>query len=243
MDSNFISSILITLFFVSCRSPSDSHEKYSIGEFDKNGKETGIWFFKDSSGQLMEKGRFDSGLIVGKWKYYSPIEDEWGWKPISSPNKIIVTSFPEFVSLEENYDSLLVASSIDTSIGFTVVISNIKAVVNSMEEYSTSVISDLGNLNIQFIDSARQIIETEKKQEYIFHHLLCLKPNGDTVQVFNMATIKKRKLIEVTVRCENRLELFGRRTFYSIVPHTFISNNRFVDPRDKITKEIGQREY
>jgi hypothetical protein len=52
-----------------------------------------------------------------------------------------------------------------------------------------------------------------------------------------MATINiKGMLMEVTVRCENRLQLFGRRTFYSMVPHTFIMGKRFVDIRDSIAK-------
>lgn len=244
MKVPFICLILIIASVVSCQSHSGSPDVEDVGKFDKDGRETGIWFLKDSLGRVMETGRFDSGLIVGTWKYYSPIEEEWEWEAIYSPNSTIKTSFPEFVRLEENYDSLLIASSIDTAIGFTAIVSNITSLVSSVSEYSDSVFSDLTNQNIKIIDSARQIIETEKGQQYVFHHIRCLKPNSDTVQVFNMATIIDRsKIMEITVRCENRLELFGRRTFYSIVPHTFINNKRFLDQTAKIIKKIGRREY
>ena len=59
-----------------------------------------------------------------------------------------------------------------------------------------------------------------------------------------MATIiDKKKLMEITVRCENRLQLFGRRTFYSILPHTFINDKRFVEYKDEMKKTLGRREF
>ena len=244
MRVSFFYSVLILFSCISCEVNSGAAEALDVGEFDKSGKETGVWLRRDSSGQLLEKGKFDSGLMIGNWEYYKPIKDEWEWRAIRSPNGNIKTSLPEFIKIEENHDSLIIASSIDTAIGFTTVISNIPSLVSSLDEYTSSVFNDIYSLDIKIIDSVRQIIETTKGQDYVFHQILCLKPNNDTVRVFNMATIiDKKKLMEITVRCENRLQLFGRRTFYSILPHTFINDKRFVEYKDEMKKTLGRREF
>jgi hypothetical protein len=237
-------SILITFVALSCQTQSGGKGIQNVGEYDKNGLETGIWELKDSTGIITESGRFDSGLMVGIWNYFLPVRDEWEWKAIKSPNGKIKTSLPVFVSVKENYDSLILASSIDTGIGFTAIVSTNASVISSISEYSDAVFSELRASNIKIIDSAKQKIVLKNGQEYVYHHILCLTPRKDTLQLFNMATINdNNKLIEVTVRCEQRLELFGRRTFYSIAPYTFINNKRFINQKDEVGTVVGRREY
>jgi hypothetical protein len=142
--------ILIILLFSSCKYRSNiqtGNQFYNKGEYDINGMETGIWKYFNSDGKLIEEGRFEDGLRLGKWKYYEPVYDSITWKSYSSNSSSIITNVPTFLILKEQDSQIVKFASADSLKLFNLVIGKNYSLV-SFSSYKTMLLDDLLKYNV-----------------------------------------------------------------------------------------------
>ncbi len=69
--------VLISIILLSCQQYAQEHKEYfksgqlkESGQFDKNGKQTGVWKYYYSDGKLEQIKRYQNGIQIGKQETY-----------------------------------------------------------------------------------------------------------------------------------------------------------------------------
>jgi len=171
--------IVFLYLLFSCSNDNDK-EYTSIGRFDKDSLETGIWKFKDKTGAVIEEGEFEKGIRLGKWRYNLKPIDSINWELYSNTNNSIKTNVPDFLKVIEQSDSIVVLKPIDTTQIFNLVIGNgFYIQTKSLEKYRVDLFQDLDARDIKINDSINYYIQT-KTGTLLYTYISASDPTGSS---------------------------------------------------------------
>jgi len=205
----------------------------SIGKYDSLDRETGYWKETDSLGKVIIQGEYKSGVRVGVWRYSLPTKDSFIWNEYVNYSKSIRTNIPEFLKIVEEGDSLVIFESKFGERQMQLLIGNgyLNKAINLLQ-YRDSVSQSFIADSFTVLESKSELFETKSGLQYIYNYVVAKR---DTLKLitFNIAGItKQKKLVEVTLRCDERYVVRGSKIFFSVFPNLFIESDRFSDSRD-----------
>lgn len=230
--------IILFLFIgvLSCRDNSKGKSKVffpSTGNYNPDGLEDGEWKYYDNNGNILEEGVFKDGIRVGKWKYYTPNKDSIIWRLYKNPSGSIETNIPNDLFLAEDGDSISVFKSRDSTELFNLSIG--KGYPGDIPEYKVSLYKDFSDLHAEIKDSVSQYIKTDVGKEYLFNRIVGLDSSKRSFLFFNIiGSDGRNKLVEISLRCDNRLSDRAQKVFFSIVPNLFVESNRFLKEQETV---------
>jgi hypothetical protein len=233
-------TLIVAIFIVLCGCQNNPLIGDGESPIDKKlvnqlveGREHGVWEYKNSEGKLTEVGRYEQGLKSGDWTYFDKDgEKRIIWEPLTADTLGIELNLPENFVLEEqilNGGYLRFAKREESGEQFIFTFSPIEIADagGSIGEYRASLMKEMNTIFTLNDYSKTQLISTE--QDTVLFLQLDVSLNGNKMGIYTAIAKSGSRIVDLSLMFINADHLTAYKFFYGIILSSYLEGNRIID--------------
>ncbi len=241
---SYCNSILFCFFFgvYSCADVVPKSNAFqSVGDYNSDSLETGLWEIRNENGITVEKGEMSNGVRTGPW-IYSLTGDTIIWNETNIEKIAIRTNLPSLLNLVDVDSQTAIFKSADSAAEYSIMFGTFELLDSiGFEEIESELQSTFSSKKISITDSTRSIISTSNGQRFMYKQLK--GKYTETRKEFGMfgffGRSGNRKFVEVVVKFDWRLIDKSKLIFFSIIQNLYLDGKRFLPLKDKISTDLN----
>lgn len=212
------------------------------GEINKQGSENGIWKIYSPDGLLIQTGRYENGLPIGKWTYqlldYLDTTLNWNIHNINKFRFSLPSSYQNFTTFSKNESSIIFKDSLTNAL-ITIAKYPIKEI--GIEEYSKLNRSEmLKKLDIEYYKLDK--VTTTNRYHYLEqYNFLISQDNINSIQYFAMIE-NGSDFFVLNHTSYQKDSLKSKFIIGEVFYHIFYDGQRLYDPLHNTIESISTRD-